>query len=149
MKTSSSLIAAAAVALGLGGAATAYQVAAATTPTVAPVSQNVDDAARAPSIEAGTHFRWAPCRAPSVRRGHVCVTEVVHTVVLAPPVSTAGGSDSHSGSHGRGSEHAEQGDDGPEHTTRGDDGDGTEPGDQPGADQSGDDGPEPDEPGDD
>ena len=109
MKTTTSLIAAVAAVLGIGGAATAYQLAATPTPTVQPVSQTVTDDSDgpvAPEIEEATHFRWAPCKAPAVQQGDACVTQVVNTVVVpapaAPGVPSSHGDDDSSPAGGGG-----------------------------------------------
>lgn len=157
MKTTTTLIAAGAAFLGLGGAAAAYQLAAADEPTLAPVSQQVseeDATPVAPTIKPRTHFEWAPCKAPAVLDHGACVTEVVQTVVLPGPASTGssssgsgGSSDSTSGTHhssagGSGDEAGE------EETEPGDD-HGDDDGEDHGDDHGDDDGGGEDEPDDD
>jgi hypothetical protein len=144
MKTTKSLIAAAAVVLGLGGGAAAYQLASTGESTVQPVSQTVSEDSEgpaAPSISGGTHFRWAPCKAPAVREGKVCVTHVVHAVVL-PGATTPAGATSNNSGGGGGGDHAdhpgedadEPSDDPSEDTEPGDDDDGDDDEPEPGDD---------------
>lgn len=106
MKTTTSILAAAAVVLGLGGAATAYQLASAPGTAVRPVSQSTADSdeveVEVPEIEQGIEFQWAPCKPPAVLRGQQCVTNEVHTVVLSTPSSGGSNPGDNSGGGGNG-----------------------------------------------
>ncbi len=101
MKLTTSLLATAAAVLGLGGAATAYQMASAPASTVRPVSQTSsdDDSVEVvvPTIEQGTQFQWAPCKPPAVQKGDDCVVEQVQTVVVGGGESSSDDSDSSGG----------------------------------------------------
>ncbi len=94
MRPITALLTATVLAVGLGGGAAAYRMASApveSTRAVAVAVPRVEPArAAAPApIRKATHFRWAPCKPPAVRRGPACVTEVVRTVVLAAPPAPA------------------------------------------------------------
>lgn len=130
MKTTTSILAAAAVVLGLGGAATAYQLASAPGTAVRPVSQSTADSdeveVEVPKIEQGIEFQWAPCKPPAVLRGQQCVTNEVHTVVLSTP-STGGSNPGHDSDDGddetHGDDDSQDDDDSYEDDDHGDDDD--------------------------
>jgi hypothetical protein len=85
------ILSAAAVA-GLAGSTVAYAWASSGVDTPAAVSSTRPAGQSHPHaqpVRQGTHFRWAPCVAPAHLENGVCVTDVVHTVVVPAPAAPA------------------------------------------------------------
>jgi hypothetical protein len=109
MKLANMIAAGAALAAGLVGGTATYLVAAEPGPTSeAPPARTTEVSATSsdPTVAPGKPIvKLARCKAPAVREGKACVTEVVETVVLPAPssVSTGTSSDDSSGDEDHGS----------------------------------------------
>jgi hypothetical protein len=83
MKLFAALLGALALVAGVVGGTQAY-LAAAATPPVAP-HVVVSDRTPVQGARPGVVVRWAPCHAPAVRHGKVCVRHVTRTVTVPAP----------------------------------------------------------------
>ena len=86
MKLFAVLLGALALVAGFTGGLRAYSTSAHQGSPVPTAPVSVRHYPPAQVVSPGPVVKWAPCTKPAVRIGRACVTRIIHTVALPPPV---------------------------------------------------------------